>query len=190
LGQGHYNNIMYVRDYISDNPRPINNIKNYGAVRHGEDESVARFCRMVFAGCASVRFHRPHPIEDPAAHEASSDFGLGLSPLAQQVIQSMRWVMDEIDFTSTKPHNDLLLERDENEAYLMAEPGKQYAVYFPKGGEVGLDLTPEDESWEIRWRNVLDGSIQPGLQVEGGSAVMLKTPGSGHWVAVLNQKNK
>jgi hypothetical protein len=190
LGQKHYDNIMYVRDYISDNPCPINNIKNYGAARHGEDESVARFCRMVFAGCASARFHRPHPIEDPAAHEASSDFGLGLSPLAQQVIQSMRWVMDEIEFASTEPRNDLIAEREENEAYLLAESGKQYAVYFPKEGEVELDLTSAGGNWEIRWRYILDGSIQTETQVVGASPVLLKTPGSGHWVAVIKPKNK
>ncbi len=185
LGQGHYDNIMYVRDYISSNPRPVNNIKNYGASRHGEDESVARFCRMVFAGCAGVRFHRPHPIEDPNQKEASSDFGLGLSPLAQQVIQSMRWVMDEIEFAATKPRNDMLSEREENEAYLLAEPGKQYALYFPNGGEVSLDLTGTTGHWEIRWRNVLDGSLLPEIQVEGNSEISVKTPGSGHWVAVI-----
>jgi hypothetical protein len=185
LGQRHYDNIMYVRDYISDNPRPINNIKNYGAARHGEDESVARFCRMVFAGCAGVRFHRPHPIEDPNQKEASSDYGLGLSPLGQQVIQSMRWVMDEIEFAATKPRNDLLSEREENEAYLLAEPGKQYALYFPKGGEVSLDLIKARGLWEIRWRNVLDGSLLPEIQVEGNSEISVKTPGSGHWVAVV-----
>lgn len=185
LGQGHYDNMMYVREYIAEDPRPINNIKNYGAVRHGEDESVARFCRIIFAGCASARFHRPHPVEDPQAHEASSEFGLGLSPLAQKVIQSMRWVMDEINFINTEPRNDLLSERADNEAYLLAEPGKQYALYFPKGGEVKLDLTNAGGPWKIAWRNVLDGTIQHGAPIPGGQPVTLQAPGNGHWAAVL-----
>ncbi|HSI76564.1 MAG TPA: hypothetical protein VK957_11725 [Lunatimonas sp.] len=96
LGQKHYDNVLHVRDYIADIPRPINNIKNYGATRHGEEESIARFCRIVFAGAASSRFHRPHPIEDPDAHESSSDYGLGLSPKAQKIIQSMRYIVDEM----------------------------------------------------------------------------------------------
>jgi hypothetical protein len=188
LGQGHYDNIMFVRDYISDNPRPVNNIKNYGATRHGEDESVARFCRIVFAGCASARFHRPHPLEDPAAHQASTDFGLGLSPLAQSIIRSMRWVTDQIDFTTTEPRNDLLSGRDENEAFLLAESGRQYALYFPKGGEVRLDLTAAKGQWEVLWRNVLDGTVQNGGLIGGGKPENLKTPGSGHWAAVLKSK--
>lgn len=185
LGQGHYDNIMYVRNYISNNLRPINNIKVYGSRFHGEDESIARFCRIVFAGCASSRFHRPHPYEDPAAHEASSEWGLGLSFQAQQVIQSMRWVMDEIEFVASRPCNDLLSDREENEAYLLAQPGKQYAIYFPKRGEVTLDLTSVGNYWEIRWRNVLDGQIRKGEPVEAGTAVSIKTPGQGHWVAVI-----
>jgi hypothetical protein len=100
----------------------------------------------------------------------------------------MRWVMDEIEFALAVPHNDLLSERDENEAYLMATPGKQYAVYFPKGGEVVLDLSSASGLWEIRWRNVMDGTIQNGKPVEGGSTVSLKTPGHGHWVVVVKGK--
>lgn len=188
LGQRHYDNIMYVREHISDNPRPINNIKNYGSRMHGENESIARFCRIVFAGCASARFHRPHPYENPAAHEASSEWGLGLSFQAQQVIQSMRWVMDEIEFVGVQPSNDLLSEREENEAYLLSQPGKQYAIYFPKGGEVTLDLTSVGKHWEIRWRNVLDGQIRKEEPVKGGGAVSIKTPGSGHWLAVIKPK--
>ncbi|MBR9999690.1 MAG: hypothetical protein KFF73_12015 [Cyclobacteriaceae bacterium] len=185
LGQGHYDNMMYVREYISENPRPINNIKNYGATRHGEDESVARFCRIVFAGCASARFHRPHPIEDPNAHEASSDFGLGLSPLAQKIIQSMRWVTEEIDFFSAEPRNDLLTDRQENEAYILSDSGKRFAVYFPEGGEVSLDLTDAPGGWNFRWLDIAAGRWLDGATVNGGNAVSLKTPGIGHWVVLL-----
>lgn len=135
--------------------------------------------------CASARFHRPHPIEDPSAHEASSEFGLGLSPLAQQVIQSMRWVMDEIEFVATQPRNDLLSDCQENEAYLLAESGKQYALYFPKGGEVGLDLTSADGKWEVRWRNVKEGTTQVGETLTAGKIISLETPDSGHWTVVL-----
>ncbi len=188
LKQKHYDNIMYVREYISGNQRPVNNVKNYGSNRHGENESIARFCRMVFAGCASARFHRPHPYENPAAHEASSEWGLGLSFQAQQVIQSMRWVIDQIEFAATRPANDLLLDREENEAYLLAQPEEQYAIYFPKGGEVTLGLTSMGKSWEIRWRNVLDGQVREVERIEGGASVSIKTPGRGHWVAVILPK--
>jgi hypothetical protein len=189
LGEGHYNNILFVRDYIADHPRPINNIKNYGAARHGEEESVARFCRIVFAGCASARFHRPHPLEDPASHEAATEFGLGLSPRAQAVIKAMRIVVDELDITATVPYNDLLSEREENEAYLIAEVGKQYAIYFPKDagdGMVVLDLTNAMGSWRVKWVNVSTGTgLDQEQEVQGGEKVPIKKPDEGHWAVVI-----
>lgn len=100
----------------------------------------------------------------------------------------MRWVMDEIEFDATQPRNDLLSDRQENEAYLLAEPGNQYALYFPKGGEVSLDLSSTKGQWEVRWRNVLNGTIKSGELLPGGKYVSLETPGSGHWVAVLKHK--
>ena len=184
LGRQHYDNILYVRNTIADQPRPINNVKNYGAVRHGEEESVARFCRIVFAGCASVRFHRPHPLESPDAHEAATDYGLGLSPRAQAVIGSMRKVADAIDIFQSEPRNDLLNERADNEAYCLADPAHQYAVYFPNGGEVSLDISGADGPITLRWLDIRKTSW---LETEAvtGESLHLKTPAAGHWVALV-----
>lgn len=189
LGQKHYDNIQYVRDQLKNNPRPINNIKNYGAARHGEEESIARFCRIVFAGAASSRFHRPHPLEDPNDHEAATDYGLGLSPKAQQIIQSLRQVTDKLEFTKTVPRNDLLSEREENEAYLLAEEGKQYAIYFPldaSDGEVKLDLKEVKDTWKIEWVNITENKwLEERLEIEATGSVLIKKPGEGHWACVI-----
>jgi hypothetical protein len=185
LGQGHYDNILYVRDRLSLHPRPVNNNKNYGAARHGEEESVARMGRIVFAGAASARFHRPHPVEDPAMMYEKSDYGLGISPRAQIVIKSLRMATDELDIALTQPRNDLLSGREDNESYLLAEPGRQYALYFPAGGSVELDMSHGSEQWYCRWIN-LDHSVwSDSTQVRGGIKVRLTTPGKGHWIAVL-----
>ena len=186
LGQGHYDNIMYVRDYIADHPRPINNNKNYGAARHGEEESVARFCRIVFAGCASVRFHRPHPLEDPEIHETATEFGLGLSPRAQGIIESMRNVADAIEYHRAEPRNDLLSDREDNEAYLLAIPGEQYAAYFPDGGSVTLDLSAAEGEFEMRWLNILDSEWTDETEVQAGGSIELIAPGDGHWAVALS----
>ncbi|MBE0537686.1 MAG: hypothetical protein IH624_18635 [Phycisphaerae bacterium] len=185
LGQKHYDNILYVRERLAKQPRPINNNKNYGAARHGEEESVARFCRIVFAGCASVRFHRPHPLENADAHEAATDFGLGLSPRAQAIIASMRKIADAVELTRTSPRNDLLSERSPNEAYCLAEPGKQYAVYFPDGGAVKLDASAAPGSLEVRWLDVTGSAWQAPLRQQGGGILELTTPGKGHWAVMI-----
>lgn len=195
LGQKHYDNLMFVREYIADSPRPINNIKNYGATRHGEEESIARFCRIVFAGAASSRFHRPHPIEDLDAHEASSDFGLGLSPKAQKIIQSMRWIVDGMDLGNIKPNNSLITDREDNEAYLLAAPGKSYALYFPKensgNGEISLDLTGISGDWKLKWLYVPEAAWKgEELTVKGGGTILIKKPSEGHWTAIILPYNE
>jgi hypothetical protein len=185
LGQGHYDNILFVRERLALRPRPINNNKNYGAVRHGEEESVARFCRIVFAGAASVRFHRPHPLEDPGSHEAASDFGLGLSPRAQTIIASMRAIADAFDVFRAAPRNDLLHEREPNEAYCLADPGRQYAVYFPDGGAVKLDVSAAGGPLSVRWLDINRTAWRDPQTAAGGGMLALTTPGHGHWAVIV-----
>lgn len=186
LGQGHYDNILWVRDRISEHPRPVNNNKNYGAVRHGEEESVARMGRMIFAGSSGARFHRPHPLEDPSAMYEKSEWGLGLSPRAQQIIRSLRMATDELDITRTEPRNDLLSDRSENEAYLLAEPGRQYAAYFPDGGSVTLDMSQAEGQWRQRWINLDEAEWQPYRRLRADDEVRLDAPDEGHWITVLS----
>ena len=185
LGQGHYDNILYVREHLSSHPRPVNNNKNYGTARHGEEESVARMGRIVFAGAASARFHRPHPIEDPTMMYEKSDFGLGISPRAQKVIKSLRMAIDELDIALTSPRNDLLNDREENEAYLIAEPGRQYALYFPEGGSVVLDMSHASGKWNCKWINLDQAEWSDSKQLRAGRNVRLTTPDKRHWIAVL-----
>ena len=187
LGETHYENILYVRERISNHPRPINNNKNYGAARHGEDESVARMGRILFAGAASTRFHRPHPYEDPAYHEAKSDFGLGLSPRAQKIIQSISMITSEIELAKMEPRNDLLGDRFENEAYLLAEPGNQYAIYFPSGGSVTLDTDLSSDNLQFRWID-LDQAEWSNYSISTEEIPEFTTPSDGHWVVVIHSK--
>ncbi|MFH1737788.1 MAG: putative collagen-binding domain-containing protein, partial [bacterium] len=37
--------------------------------------------------------------------------------------------------------------------YCLAIPGKVYAIYFPKGGQVNLNIEKSEHSWIIRWFN-------------------------------------
>jgi hypothetical protein len=184
-GQGHYDNILFVRERLAPRPRPINNNKNYGAARHGEEESVARFCRIVFAGGASVRFHRPHPLEDPGAHEAATDFGLGLSPRAQTVITSMREVTNAFDVFRAAPRKDLLHDREPNEAYCLAEPGRHYAVYFPDGGAVTLDVSAARGRLSVRWLDISRAAWHGPGTAAGGGMLELSAPGPGHWAVLV-----
>jgi len=184
-GQKHYDRILYVRKLIAGDPRPMNCTKIYSG-RGQHNEAVARFFRIIFAGGASARFHRPYPLEDIEAHEKKSDTGLGLSPIAQSHIKSARMLTNSMNIFTCTPRNDLLGEKSENEAYCLAEPKEQYALYFPDGGQVILDLSDSEVKWQLKWLNISESNWLKQKQIlQGGRKVQIKTPGVGHWAALI-----
>lgn len=177
-GQQHYDHIMHVRSEASAKPIPINNVKIYGGTRNNKvEEGTRRFWRNVFGGCASSRFHRPGP-----AHQY---FGIGLSELAQTHIRSMRKLTRAMDLFVCTPRNDLLSDRAPNQAYCLAKQGEQYAVYFPDGGAVKLDVSALQESVEVRWLDIARSAWRVPQIVRGDGKLQLKTPGTGQWAALV-----
>jgi hypothetical protein len=179
--QRHYDLALSIREKVADYPKPINNVKIYGgnisSWTTSVEEGTRRFWRSVFAGCASVRFHREGPSEQ--------FFGIGLSDLAQTHIKSMRMFAGEFSVFKAEPANQFLADREPNEAYCLAEPGKQYAVYFTDGGEITLDLSDADSELNLTWLDIHANRWLDGTPINGGDFLPLKTPGSGQWVALL-----
>jgi hypothetical protein len=182
-GQTHWDRMVRVRAMVQDHPRPINNNKIYSG--GNEEEAVARMFRIIFAGGASARFHRPHPLEGTDDHEKSTRWGLGLSPRAQTTLQAARMFTDAMNVFACQPRNDLLSERSANEAYCLAKLGRRYAVYFPNGGEVKLDVAAAQGSLQVRWLDIAHSTWQEAWTVTGGKPLELKTPDKGHWVALV-----
>jgi len=174
-GQNHWNNAQQQRARIAENPRPLNNVKIYGANDgpFGNDQdAMERFWRNIFGQMASARFHRP-----PA--------GLGLGPKAQANIRSARLLLDQIDIFSCRPHNDLLANRQSNEAYCLAIPGRQFAVYFTNGGQVSLDIRSLKSPPGIRWLNVMTSRWTAARHLPANDWSALQCPASGQWVALV-----
>ncbi|MDE0088309.1 MAG: hypothetical protein OXU23_21485 [Candidatus Poribacteria bacterium] len=179
--QRHWDNAQKIRAKLSP-IRPINNIKIYGADggRFGSTrDGLERFWRNVFGGFASARFHRP-------------DSGVGLSKIAQAHLKSMRSITNKMDVFTCEPNNDLLSNRKENEAYTFANPGKEYAVYFPKGGSVDLNLSvgknTDAKTVKIRWLNINKSEWKKEEEIPFSDSITLDTPTEAHW-AVLVQVN-
>jgi hypothetical protein len=182
-GQTHWDRMLQVRAMVQDRPRPINNNKIYSG--GNDEEAVARMFRIIFAGGASARFHRPHPLEGTDHHEISTDWGLGLSPRAQATLRAARTLTEAMNVFACEPRNDLLSERSPNEAYSLAEPGGQYAVYFPDGGEVRLDVSEAKGPLQVRWLDISRNAWQEPRSADGGGTLKLKTPGEGHWAVFV-----
>jgi hypothetical protein len=175
-----YDNLITLWGWLreSGHPRPMNNTKIYGldGGSHQFGKATEKFWRNLMAGCASARFHRPW------------SGGMGLFGPAMAHIKSARQFTDELNVFSMEPRNDLLSDRSENEAYLLAEPGKQYALYFPKDagdGRVTLDLTEAKGRWTLKWLNILESQWGQEQTLEGGKKVQIKKPDDGHWAAVI-----
>jgi hypothetical protein len=64
-------------------------------------------------GAAAVRFHRP-------------DSGLGFFEKAASSVRAARKLESLVKLWDLKPANDLLRDRDDNEAYLAADAGRAY----------------------------------------------------------------
>ncbi len=174
-GQVHWDNFQWARARIAKKPRPINTVKTYGADggRFGNNQDgLERWWRHVIGGAASARFHRP-------------DSGLGLSKPAAASIRSARMLESLVKLWDVEPASGLLSDAAKNEAFLAARPGRAYALYFPKGGSVGLDLKKARGSFEVRWIDVNAGKWGKRETISGGRIAAIRAPGSGHWVAAI-----
>ncbi len=175
-GQKHWDNFSYVRRYLSVHPRPINTIKTYGAdgnkFGHTDQDAIERFWRHLLAGAAAIRFHRP-----PS--------GLGLGDKAVACIRAARHVESIVPLWTVEPANELLADRGPNEAFLAADKGKAYVVYFPSGGEVQLDLTDAQGELTARWINIDTGKPGPVASLAAGGLSLLTPPNKHNWVVAI-----
>lgn len=166
-----YRRLLGVRQYLANAPRPINNVKIYNDNFGG----APKFLRNVLAGLASTRFHRPVPWNGGSR-------GLALSDEAQQILRSVRTFTSALDWFALEPRPDLLSH--DNGVYLMAQPGRQYALGFDGGGSVELDAGALPGPAHLRWMNVHEGKWIDAGPIEPGR-VSLKTPADGLWMALL-----
>ncbi len=185
VGQNHYDRLIWYRNMLVDQPggiRPMNNVKVYmrqgGNKPNSAEINIDRWWQNIFAGCASTRFHRPTG-------------GIGLAEEAQTTIRAARRFTDSFDIFATEPHPDLLTEREDNEAYCLANPGKTYALYFPKGGEVRLKTVPRDKEHRIRWFNPVSAEFISDTTIKGESeSILLKSPDHNQiWLALIDTKD-
>lgn len=179
-GEKHWDNFLYVRKYLARRPRPINTTKTYGATGnkfgHTDQDGIERFWRHLLAGAASIRFHRP-------------DSGLGLNDKAVACIRAARKLESKIPLWSVEPANELLFDRQANEAYLAADPGRAYALYFPAGGEVRLDVSKAREPLVAHWIDIATGEWGPTQDLPAGEKPSIVPPGTGNWTAAIIARN-
>ncbi len=177
VGQKQWDNLQWARERVADPPRPVNNVKMYGGVHGGgPEEGQHKLWRNILGGTATARYHRPGG-------------GIGLNEVTQAHLKSMRRLLQAVDMLAAEPNIDLLHNREDDEVYMARIPGEQYALYFPVGGSVELNLEEVDGSFELRWLRVLEAEWEEPSVVDAGQRVALAPPDDDPWAAVLMRQD-
>jgi hypothetical protein len=172
-GDEHWDSLLSARQRLMHNPRPMNNVKIYGADSgpYGSTaDALDRYWRNVLGGAASVRFHRP-------------PYGLGLSRLVMAHLISTRMVMEVIDHSEMAPSSGLR-ERSPNEAYLAAGEG-QFVLYFPSDGNVSLHLPAGRREWSGRWLRPDEARWEGEWFPIPSGSMTAATPDRGRWLLLI-----
>lgn len=184
-GQKHWDNFLYVRDYLTKQPRPMNTTKTYGAngniFKHTDQDAIERFWRHLLAGAASIRFHRP-------------DSGLGINDKAVACIRAARGVEKLVPMWNVEPANDRLEDREDNEAFLAAtEKRDTFILYVPASNrERSVTLKIDESAAESAPKFLVDWfDIDTGKAVKRSvvSSPVFAPPKDGNWVAVVQKSN-
>jgi hypothetical protein len=104
-------------------------------------------------------------------------------------MSATRQVESKVKFWDVEPRLDLLTSREPDEAYLAADSGAAYILYFTKngGGSVGLKLDGDPRAaFELHWINIDTGQSTSTAILSGGHTAKMDRPnGSAHWVATI-----
>jgi hypothetical protein len=155
--------------------------KPWSRFRPGDsDNAIEEWWRNLLAGVAGVRFHRPTS-------------GIGLYPEARACMRATRMVESKVKFWDVEPRLDLLIGREQDEAYLSADAGTAYILYFTKngGGSVGLKLEGyPSAAFDVHWVNIDTGQWASSTTLSGGRAAKMNRPSdSAHWVATIVRRS-
>lgn len=176
-GRKHWDNFIYVQSYLAKNPRPINTTKTYGAdgnkFGHSDQDAIERFWRHLLGGVALARFHRP-----PS--------GLGLSDKSAACIRAARLLHQTVPLWTLAPAEYLLDDCEPNEAYLAANTGTAYALYFPRQASVTIDLSALPAASRIEWIDVDSGSWSKQGSIVGNGKAVVESTRSGNRVAIIS----
>lgn len=175
-GRQHWDNFLYVKNYLSKRPRPINTTKTYGATGnkfgHTDQDAIERIWRHLLAGAASVRFHRP-------------DSGLGINDKAVACIKAVRLVESEVEFWSLSPAMDRIHTQGDNHAFAAASGNRTLIVFITGQHEVELRGMRPLATRTFQWFDVDSGLEDSSYLYKGSMIKSIKPPRKGNWVAII-----
>ncbi|MEW6235853.1 MAG: DUF6298 domain-containing protein [Candidatus Omnitrophota bacterium] len=77
----------------------------------------------------------------------------------------------KVNLAAMTPRNDLSSAK-----YCLAEPGRTYIVYIPKGEKAEVDLSAVKGKASVEWLNIKTGDVKKGGDMEGGKKQTFASP--------------
>jgi hypothetical protein len=93
-----------------------------------------------------------------------------------------RRLAERVNLATLHPHPELASTR-----YCLANPGQEYVVYLPPGGDVTVDLSAASGTLAVEWIHAAAGTIQRTATVAGGAQRAFQAPFSGDAVLYLRK---
>ncbi len=93
----------------------------------------------------------------------------------RRALGATRRLADELNLAAMVPRGELASTH-----YCLADPGRDYVVYLPQGGQVTVDLSTAREPLTYQWINPDSGKTADGGETRPGSR-NFTAPGKGDW---------
>ena len=110
---------------------------------------------------------------------------LGDDPIPQRGalahVNRARDYLSSLEYWRFAPRNDLV----DSGKMCLANPSREYVVYFPSGGHVTVDLTAATGALHVRWYNPRTGVTEASDPTTGGGSRPFAAPDTKDWVLHL-----
>jgi hypothetical protein len=100
-------------------------------------------------------------------------------PLRRNMGYTLRYAR-KMNLAAMTPHGELA-----STEFCLADPGREYLVYLPKGGEVTVDLSAASGAIAVEWLDPRSGDTTPGERTFGDRKRSFKPPFDGDAVLYL-----
>ena len=130
-----------------------------------------------------LRGHNPIFMDPYDGSVLGDRFDPKFEPLRRNMGYTLRYAR-KMNLAAMMPHSELA-----STEFCLADPGKEYLVYLPKGGEVTVDLSGASGSLAVEWFNPGSGDAAPGESTPGGQKSSFKPPFDGDAVLRISKQS-
>ncbi len=120
------------------------------------------------------------PSHDPGRNDPAGGRPDSYWDPLRDAIGRTRACAERMNLAAAVPHGELA-----STGFCLADPGTEYLVYLPQGGDVTVDLRAASRKLAVEWMPPVEGAAIRGELVAGGDRRTLKTPFPGDAVLYL-----